>query len=105
MGRTGTLTIGNEEYVVIPRAEYLRMQGLPEDTVEAVEFATASIARGLREARDEAQLSQDELAKKLKVSRSMVANTEAGRINVSERYIRRVLKACGLPADWKSPKD
>lgn len=34
----------------------------------------------------------------------MVSGAESGRVNVSERYMRSVLKACGLPEDWKPVK-
>jgi hypothetical protein len=88
MNGVGSLKIGEEEYVVIPRSEYLRLQeALPAGSVDAVEYAVASIAKDLRAMRAAAALSQLELAKKLKVSQSMVANAEAGRARVGESYI------------------
>ena len=93
-----TITIDGQDYIAIPKAKFIK-----EYTVDAIAYADASIARGLREAREAGHLSQTELAKKLKVSQSMVANTEAGRTKVSERYVVRVLKACGLPKDWAGP--
>jgi len=104
MSRIGTFTIDGEEYVVIPKAKYLEMAGVPEGSVDAVEFAHATIARSLVAAREAAGMTQTELAKKLKVSQSMVANAEAGRTKVSERYMARVLKACGLPKKWTPRK-
>jgi len=103
MGVVGSFKIGSKEYVVVPRAEYLRMGGIPEGSVDAVEFANAAIAADLRAAREKAGLSQPELAKKLRKSPSMVSGVEAGRVRVGERYVAAVLKACGLPKDWKAP--
>src|SRR5271170_5980832 len=104
MNGVGSLKIGEEEYVVIPRSEYLRLQqALPAGSVDAVEYAVASIANDLRAMRAAAGLSQLELAKKLKVSQSMVANAEAGRARVGESYIRRVMRACKLPRGWSGP--
>jgi DNA-binding transcriptional regulator YiaG len=100
MKRTITLTIDGEEYVAIPKAKYLEIQGLPPGTVDAIAYAQQSLARDLVEARETAGMSQTEVAKKLKVSQSMVASAEAGRTKVSERYMARVLKACGLPKNW-----
>ena len=77
---------------------------IPEGSVDAVEYATAAIAADLRAAREHAGLSQPELAKKLRKSASMVAGVETGRVRVGERYVRAVLKACGLPPAWKPGK-
>lgn len=64
-------------------------------------YAEASIARALKVAREHAGFSQDELAAKLGKSQSMVAGAEAGRVRVGEHYVAAVLKACGLPKDWR----
>jgi hypothetical protein len=104
MAVVGTFKIGKKEYVVIPRADYLRMGGIAEGSVDAVEFANASLASDMRAARDAAGLSQPELAKKIGKSQSMVAGVEAGRIAAGERYVRAVLRACKLPKDWKPMK-
>ena len=45
-------------------------------------------------------LTQAELAKKLGVKQPIVSKAECGTGRVGERYIARVLKACGLPKDW-----
>jgi hypothetical protein len=103
MAVIGTFKIGHTEYVVMPRAEYLRMGGIPEGSVDAAEFTGAAIAADLRAAREAAGLSQPELAKKLRKSTSMVSGVEAGRVRVGERYVAAVLKACRLPKDWKAP--
>ena len=101
----GTLTIRGVEYVVIPRAEFLRIRdsALPSGTVDAHAFVRESIAESLRAARAYAKLTQAELAKRLGKSQTMVSQAESGSARVSERYVKAVLKACGLPADWVGP--
>jgi len=98
------VTLGNREYVILPRDEYERLAGIPAGSVDAVEYATASIARDLRAAREHAGLSQEQLAAKVKKSQAWVSGTESGRTKASERYVASVLKACGLPKDWKGSK-
>jgi hypothetical protein len=94
------LTIHGEEFVILPKREFDRLRGVPEGSVEAVEYATQSIARGLRKAREAAGLTQAELAKKLKRSQAFISGAENGTSRVGARYVGAVLKACGLPADW-----
>ena len=102
----GTLTVGGVEYVVIPKAEYLRIRnsGVPVGAVGAHAFVRGSIAADLRAAREAAGLTQAELAQKLGKSQTMVSQAESGAARVSERYVRTVLKACRLPADWTGAK-
>jgi len=102
----GTLTVQGVEYVVIPKAEYLRMQDMapPPGAVDAREFTRGSIASGLRAAREQAKLTQSELAERMGKSQTLVSQAESGTARVSERYVRAVLEACGLPADWSGPR-
>jgi ribosome-binding protein aMBF1 (putative translation factor) len=102
----GTLTVGGVEYVVIPKAEYLRIQDLapPAGTVDARSFVRQSIGADLRAAREHAKLTQAELAERMGKSQTMVSQAESGTARVSERYVRAVLEACGLPEDWSGPK-
>jgi ribosome-binding protein aMBF1 (putative translation factor) len=102
----GTLTIRGVEYVVIPKAEYLRVQdnALPKGAADAHVFVRESIAADLRAAREHADLTQADLAKKMGKSQTLVSQAEAGIARVSERYVRAVLKACRLPAEWSGPK-
>jgi ribosome-binding protein aMBF1 (putative translation factor) len=98
----GTLTVRGVEYVVIPKADYLRMQDV-EPTAGAVDahtFVRQSIAVDLRAAREHAGLTQSELAEKLGKSQTLVSQAESGTAHVSERYVRTVLDACGLPENW-----
>jgi ribosome-binding protein aMBF1 (putative translation factor) len=107
MAHTQTIKLGKTEYVILPKAEYLRLQsiaGVPEGSVDAVEYARGSIGATLKAAREHAGLTQAELAVRLKKSQPMVSGAESGTISVSERYARAVLKACKLPADWSGPR-
>ena len=99
-----TIKLGRIEYVVLPKAEYLRLRGLPPGTVDAVDFADRTIAANLKRARESAGLTQEELAAKLGKSQTMVSGAESGRIRAGERYIASVLKACGLPQDWPAKR-
>jgi len=102
----GTLTVGGIEYVVIPKVDYLMLRdsGRPAGAVDAHTFVRGSIAADLRAAREAAGLTQAELAEKLGKSQTLVSQAESGTARVSERYVRTVLKACRLPADWTGTK-
>ena len=95
------LNIHGEEFVIIPKRDYDRLRGIPDGSVDAVEFARTSIANDLRAMREAAGLTQVELAKKLKKSQAFVSGAESGSSRVGERYVLAVLAACGLPEDWK----
>lgn len=101
--QVGSLTIAGVEYVVIPKADYLRGP-LPPGTVDAVAYARASLAADLKAAREKAGISQAELAARLGKSQPMIARAESGDTRVGSRYVAAVLKACGLPADWVAPR-
>ena len=102
----GTLVVGGVEYVIIPKADYLRIADAraPSNTVDARAFVRQSIAVDLRAAREQAGLTQAELAKKMGKSQTMVSQAESGTARISERYVRAVLKACGLPLGWSGPR-
>lgn len=74
----------------------------PVDASDAVSFGMQALGRSLRLAREKAGLTQAELARKLRRSQSMVSSAETGTVRVGERYAAAVLRACGLPADWKA---
>lgn len=101
-----TLSLGGTEYVVVPKAEYLRLLGREDDdgVVDAGEFMRTKIARNLKAAREHAGLTQAQLAEKLGKAQTTVSQSERGKIRVSEAYVRQVLKACRLPANWTAPK-
>lgn len=67
---------------------------------DGVAWSRAALGQTLRRAREQAGLSQTALAKKLKRSQTLVARGELGELRVSERYVKAVLKACRLPANW-----
>lgn len=96
-----TLEIHGEEFVLLPRIEYDRLRGVPAAAIDAVPFGMQSVGRSLRLAREAAGLTQAELAKKLRRSQSMVSSAETGTVRVGQRYVAAVLKACGLPEEWK----
>jgi ribosome-binding protein aMBF1 (putative translation factor) len=98
----GTLIVDGVEYVVIPKADYLRMQDAQPTSrvVDAHAFVRGSIATDLRAAREHAGLTQAELAKKMGKSQTMISQAESGTARISERYVHAVLKACGLPVEW-----
>jgi ribosome-binding protein aMBF1 (putative translation factor) len=102
----GSITVRGEEFVVIPKADYLRMQGakVPAGSVDAHSFVRQSIATDLRAARESAGLTQAQLAERMDKSQTMVSQAESGVMRVSERYVRSVLKACGLPMSWTGSK-
>jgi len=98
---TGNLVMNGTEYVVVPKAEYLRLVGRADDGATLAEpFLRETIGRSLRAAREHAGLTQGQLAKKLKKAQTTVSQSEAGKIRVSETYVKKVLKVCGLPEDW-----
>jgi ribosome-binding protein aMBF1 (putative translation factor) len=98
------ITIHGEEFIILPRQEFDRLRGIPDGSAEALPFVRNLIARDLRQARLAAGITQSELAKKLKRSQAFVSGAENGTSRVGERYVRAVLKACGLPEDWKAPE-
>lgn len=102
----GNITVRGVEFVVIPKADYLRMQGgkVPPGSVDAHTFIQQSIATDLRAARESVSLTQAQLAERMHKSQTMVSQAESGAMRVSERYVRAVLKACGLPMDWNGTK-
>ncbi len=107
MSNPQTIKLGKNEYVILPKAEYIRLQGMagiPAGSVDATGYARASIGTTLKAAREHAGLTQTELAKSLKKSQPMISGAEGGTISVSDRYVSAVLKACKLPANWTGPK-
>ena len=98
-----SIKLGKIEYVIVPRAEYTRLRtlaGVEPAAVDAVSYGRGSIGKTLRAAREKVGLTQAELAHKLGKSQPMVSGAESGKIDVSERYVAAVLKACKLPKTW-----
>lgn len=93
------IVLEGKEYVILPKREYLRLAG-QESIGDARLAIRAALSARLRAAREHAGLSQRELAARLDVSQPMVSGGESGRVRVSERYVRAVLKACRLRSDW-----
>jgi ribosome-binding protein aMBF1 (putative translation factor) len=104
MSEPQTFRVGKEEFVILPRADYLKLRqqaGVPKGAVDAHEFMRTALATTLRKAREHAKLTQADLAERMGKSQTMVSQAESGAARVSERYVRAVLEACGLPEDWK----
>lgn len=101
--RVATVEIAGEEFVLVPRAEYERLRGAPGGAVDAVDFGVRTLGLSLRAARQEAGMTQVELAKKLRRSQALVSSAESGAVRVGQRYVRSVLRACGLSEDWRPP--
>ena len=91
------ITINGRRFKLVPIDDDLA----PNDAANHLMIA---LARNLRAAREDAGLTQTELAKKLKLSQSFVAQTESGTSRVGEKYVLSVLKACNLPKDWRPSK-
>ncbi len=102
MPTTMHITIDGTEYVAVPKADYLRLTGETEGAVDALAFGRASLGRSLKAAREHAGFTQAELAKKLGKAQATVSGSESGKIQVSEKYVAKVLKVCKLPPDWKA---
>jgi len=101
METPNTITLDGRDYVLVPAEEYRSFQTSgAAPTVDALAYGRAALARTLRAARTTAGLSQEKLAHLLGKSQPMVARAEQGDMQVGERYVSAVLKACGLPADW-----
>lgn len=64
--------------------------------VEAVGFARRSLGAKLRKMRLDADLTQAELARRIRRAPSTVGLAEQGRITVSVAYVEAVIRACGL---------
>lgn len=70
---------------------------------DGADWARAELGRTLCRARETAGLTQAQLAEKLSEPVETIARFEAGEESPSERFVRRVLKACGLPPNWPAP--
>lgn len=92
------IVIQGRRYVVLPEADYELLAG-PRN--KAAEYVAATLGRALRAARKHAQLTENELARMVSKTSATVREAETGKVPVSEAYVLSVLRACGLPDDWK----
>jgi hypothetical protein len=97
------VTLAGRTYVIVPKSEYVRLRTI-EARAASLDGGGASTGETLRAAREHAGLTQAALSRKLGKSRTMIALTESGQIRVGERYVSGVLKACGLPKEWRAKK-
>jgi Helix-turn-helix domain len=63
-------------------------------------YITYPAADTVRVAREAVGLTVAELAKRLEVDEALVLEAEAGGSLLSDRYVHKVLAACGLPESW-----
>jgi ribosome-binding protein aMBF1 (putative translation factor) len=96
--QTIPMMFNGKKYMAIPLAEYKRLAKVRN--VDAQEATRNLIAESLKAAREAGGLTQAQLAAKLKKSQTMIAQSESGVMHVSETYVAKVLKACGLPKTW-----
>ena len=75
--------------------------GVPVGSIDARAFARHTLANNLKKARHQAQMTQVDIAKAMRVSQARISQVESGVEPVSVTFVKRWLKACGLPEDWK----
>jgi len=63
------------------------------------------LARRVREARENAGLTQVELARRLGRSQTVVSLAETGGTRIGERYVRAVMVACGVLVETTEPSE
>jgi DNA-binding XRE family transcriptional regulator len=100
-----TISLDGREYVVIPRSDYDRLQGLAnlppypkadkQGNMPAVEFGRASLARKIIRARVEAGLSQKDLAKRAGIRVETLCRIETGKHTASAPTLRKLERALG----------
>ncbi len=98
-----TLNLNGHEYVVVPRAEYDRLQGLAnlpplpkpdkQGNMPAVAFARASLARKIIRARIEAGMSQKELAAAAGIRVETLCRIETGKHTASPATAEKIERA------------
>ncbi|HVW23971.1 MAG TPA: helix-turn-helix transcriptional regulator [Polyangiaceae bacterium] len=54
--------------------------------------------------REHAKLTQAELAERMEKSQTRISQAESGTARISERYVKAVLSACGLPENWSGAR-
>ena len=100
-----TLKVKGKPYVLVPSAEYNRLQRLAEQTLPAyppadaegnrpaLETVTVSIARTIIRRRKEAGLSQQELADLAGVRQETICRLESGKHSPTVRTVERIEQA------------
>lgn len=92
-----SLTLDGVDYVVLRRADFARLDVSPLDGAPS----GPSNAEIVKQAREQAGVSQVALAERLGVTQPHVSTCETGKTSIGRGYVARVLAACGLPAGWK----
>lgn len=75
------------------QAAIFRFRGVPRDST-----SSRIVGQVLVELRDEAHLTQEELAGRAKMDRSYISDVERGEASLSVDRLLRICKALGVPA-------
>lgn len=107
---TQTIHLAGEPYVVLPQAEYERLTTLAKaaelpplpaadraGNVPAVDYARASLARKIIQARSAAGLSQQELALRAGVREETICRLERGKQTPSVATLAKIDQALAEP--------
>lgn len=96
----GMVKIDGVDFVLISADEYLQLGGEEWRLTGLPPRRGSAVAKRVRNARKHAGLTQAALAERLGKSQTLVSQAESGVARVNERYLRAVLKACGLRSSW-----
>lgn len=78
-------------FAVIPYADYIKLVGSTDDENESVPFVLSDyIQNPIRIARIQANLSQQDLAEKLKVTQGYISRIEGRNFKVSDKLMHKV---------------
>lgn len=81
-------------FAVIPYDDYIKLVGNNSDDNETVPFVLIDyIQNPIRVARIEANLSQQDLADKMKVTQGYISRIEGRNFKVSDKLIRKIKSA------------
>jgi DNA-binding XRE family transcriptional regulator len=95
-GAVQRLRVGNERFVLVRESEYRRLiKDADAPSVDAIEFARASIGRDLRRKRRKRGLTQAQVAAKSGIRLETICRLENGLGNPTVETVRRILRAVG----------
>lgn len=98
--KLNTITRGGKEFVLVPVDQYDQMVSLPplppidkDGTCDAIEFARATIARKIIRMRQDANLTQQQLAKLAGVRQETISRLESGKHTATIQVLEKIEKA------------
>ena len=90
------MRVGRQTFCLVKKSEYLKLVREAEGPyVDAVEFARASIGRGLRRDRLKTGLTQTEVARRAGIRAETLCRLESGRGNPTVATIKAICRALG----------